>query len=168
MTEEQRLYGLMNRIVLAHCELWIRQHTENKDGDLPDICYELKAAGYASRVINGFSDDEAITLSRIAVDSEFIPIKDQEISLVVMALEVMKLHVGSVPQELRRPKLNISDKKLLQGKGAYAMDMLRAKKLNEDMYKRQKEVIEGTSAHAKVWYDWMISAIMSKRFEGEQ
>ena len=164
MTQEQKDYGFINRIVLSHINLWIQQHIDNKDGDLPEICHKLRSAGYASRVINGFSDDEVKVLMAIEKDSEFIPIKDKEISLVIMALEVMKQHVGSVPKELRRPSIHISDKKLLQGKGAYAMDMLKTKISNKEMYGRQKEVIDSTAEHADLWYNWMTEAILSKRF----
>jgi hypothetical protein len=168
MTEEQRRYGLLNRIVLAHMWAWLNQHVENKDADMPDICYKLKSAGFASRAINGFDEQEINMLDDLSKDEKFIPIKDKEISLVIMALEVMKYHVENTEPALRTPKINISDRKLKLGKAAYTMDMLEAKKTAPDVYKRQKEIIGSTAEHAKVWYDFIKDYIMSYNFNREK
>ncbi len=168
MTQIERRYGFFNRIVLSHCELWLKQHIKERESDLPEICYLIKSAGYASRVINAFSDDEARILEAIAKDEEFIPIKEKEISLVIMALEVMKVHVTEIPKELRTPKLNISDKRLKVGKGAYAIHMLKAKRIKPELYEEQKEIIDDTSNHAKVWYSWMRNAIINGKYEKEK
>ena len=168
MTDEQRRAGLLNRIVLAYVWQWLDQNNERSDVDMPDICYKLKSAGYASKVINGFSDEERSELKIIGESDRFQELSLVHISLVVMALEVMKLHVQTMKPEYRTPKLNISDKKLLQGKGAYAMYMIKAKKIDKEGYEKQKEVIEVTCRHASDWYEYIYSAIIDKTIEGKQ
>jgi len=167
MTEEQRRASLLNRMVLAYTYIWLKQHTERMNVDMPEICYKLKSAGYASKVINGFSDDERRIMDRINETKEFQDNSKVLISLVVMALEVMKNHVEAMPQKLRTPKLNISDKKLVQGKAAYTMYMLKAKRVDKQAYDTQKEVIDTTAEHASSWYNFMKNAIMSGEFEAK-
>ena len=160
MTEEQRRAGLLNRIVLAYVYNWLNQNSERSGVEMPSICYRLKSAAYASKVINGFSDEERDELKIIGETDRFKELGMVHISLVVMALEVMKLHVKTMPSELRTPKLNISDKKLLQGKALYAMYMLKAKKADKEGYDKQKEVIDTTCDHAVEWYEFIRNAIM--------
>ena len=163
-----RRKGFLHRIVLVHCWAWLDQHVKDKNVDMPTLCYKLKSAGYACKAINGFDDNEAEVLKAIALDKEFEPIKKKEISLVVMALEVMKEHVTKMPKEFRKPIVNISDSKLKAGKGVYAMHMLKAKKIKPELYEEQKEVILDTEQHAKIWYKWMKDAILSGKFEKEK
>jgi len=164
MTIEKRRAGLLNRITLAYVYQWLNQHTERMETEMPDICYKLKSAGYASKVINGFSDEERVKMNKVGHSPEYKVLEKVEISLVVMALEVMKIHVQTMPPEMRTPKLNISDKKLAQGKGAYAMYMLKAKTQDKTGYDIQKEIIDTTSKHAQDWYSFMYSAIIEGKF----
>ena len=162
MTDEQRKAGLLNRITLAYIYQWLDQHTDRMDTEMPDICYKMKTAGYASKVINGFSDEERVLMNKVGRTERFDELSKVHISLVVMALEVMKLHVQTMPKELRTPRLNISDKKLLQGKAAYAMYMLKAKSQDKKGYEIQKEIIDTTAQHASDWYSYMHESIMGK------
>ena len=166
MTEEQKNAGLLNRVVLAFIYQWLNQHTETKDVDMPEICYKMKSAGYASKVINSFNDEERERMKKLGETDEHKELEKVHISLVIMALEVMKLHIQTMPPELRTPKLNISDKKLLMGKGAYAIYMLKAKKLDKEGYEIQKEIIDATCEHSKNWYEFMYSGIIGKNLKG--
>jgi len=165
MTEKQRKAGLLNRIVLAYVYQWLNQHTEKMETEMPDICYKLKSAGYASKAINGFSDEERVKMHKLGKTERHKELEKVHISLVIMALEVMKLHVKTMPVELRTPRLNMSDKKLLQGKGAYTMYMLKAKKVDKEGYEIQKEIIDSTCEHATNWYSFMYSAIIGAPFQ---
>ena len=152
-------------MVLAYTYIWLKQHTERMDVEMPPICYKLKSAGYASRAINGFSDDERKIMDKIGKTKEFQDNSQVLISLVVMALEVMKNHVEAMPVELRRPKLNISDKKLVVGRAEYTMYMLKAKQTDKQAYETQRKVIDTTTEHASSWYKFLKNAIMSGEFE---
>ncbi len=166
MTEKQHKYSMLNRVVLAHIFMWLDQHVKNKEIAMPDICYKLKAAGYASKIINGFSEEEIKFLLKLGKDEEFMEMARTPVSLVVMALEVIKYHVTTVSPELRTPKLNISDKKLMVGKAAYWKFMVNEKKKNQEDYEHQKEVIDDTVKQAVVFYDALFSAIMEHKFKG--
>jgi len=165
MTEEQRNAGLLNRIVLAYVYQWLNQHTERSEIDMPDICYKMKSAGYASKAINGFSDEERVKMNKLSKTEEHKKLEKVHISLVIMALEVMKLHVQTMPPELRTPKINISDKKLLMGKGAYALYMLKAKSKDKEGYEVQKEIIDSTCQHASNWYLFFKDAIIDNQLK---
>ena len=145
-------YDLLNRTVLAQCHLWIQNHLDERSGgDIPEICYRIKTAGFNSLHINRFSQEEANLLKESTSNEEFQPIKETDISLIVMPLEVMRLWVEDVPKE-HRPIINISDKKLLRGKNEYLMYMLAVKKKNPKMYEDQKEIITRTANNAIMWY----------------
>ena len=160
MTEEQRNYSLLNRIVLAYCFQWGNQHGEKMKVPMPDIAYQIKAAGFASKAINGFSDEERERMRNIAEEPKHKELEKVEISLVIMLLQVMKLHVESVPKEFRTPKLNISDKRLIKGKANYALYMLEAKQKDKEGYDIQKEIIDATCDHAVNWYTFMYEQIV--------
>jgi len=147
-------YDFLNRTVLAQSFIWVQNHIDKRDGELPDICYKIKTAGYNSLHINRFSNEEAKLLEEITTSEEFNPIRNTDISLVVMALEVMRLWIEDVPKN-KRPLININDKKLLRGKNEYLMYMLAVKKSNPDIYQEQKDIIETTSANAQRWYNHM-------------
>jgi len=166
MTDEEKKYGLLNRVVLGNIHMWLDQHSKEKEADMPDICYKLKSAGYASRVINGFSDEERDFMHSLTKDEEFMEIANKHISLVVMALEVMKYHIEHTEPHQRAPKLNINERKLRMGKAVYAIHMLKTKQVNKKLYDKQKEVIDDTEKHSKVWYDNMKKHIFNHNFKG--
>ena len=165
MTEEQHKYGLLNRVVLAHCWQWLNQHSKEKEAKMPALCYRLKSAGYASRAINGFSEEEQDFLHSLTKDEKFMEIAHKHISLVVMALEAMKYHIENTEPHQRIPKLNISEKKLRVGKAVYTMHMLKTKQLDKKLYDEQKEVIDDTALHSRVWYDYLKNVIMAHNFK---
>ncbi len=151
--EMMNKYDLLNRTVLAQSNLWIQNHLDEKPGEeIPAICYKIKTAGYNSLHINRFSSEEAKLLKEATNSEEFKPIRETDISLIIMPLEVMKLWVEDVPKE-HRPTINISDKKLLMGKNTYFSYMLEIKKSYPKMYKDQKEIIDRTVRNSRLWYN---------------
>lgn len=150
---------MLNRTVLAQTFLWIKDHTEKKEGHIPDICHRIKTAGYNSAMINQFDKDERNMLRTITQTDEFEEIKKVDISMIVMALEVMKLWVLDIPKK-KRPLINISDKKLMMGKNLYTIYMLKCKKENREMYDQQKEIITSSAEHARIWYNYMRSSLV--------
>ncbi len=155
-------YDLLNRVVLAQAFLWIENHTEARDGELPDICYKIRRAGHSSLHINRFSSEEAIELKELTDSDEFKPIKETDISLIVMALEVMRIWITDISRD-KRPCLNIADRKLLMGKNIYFAYMIKVKKTNPDIYQDQKDIIDRTTLNAQLWYNFM----REKLIEGE-
>jgi len=148
-------YDFFNRCILAQSYVWIQNHIDERSGgDIPDICYRIKTAGFNSLHINRFSHEEAKILETITKSEEFAHIKETNISLIVMPLEVMRLYVERIPRD-KRPIINISDKKLLRGKNEYFPYMIAIRKANPEMYKKQKDIIETTVANASAWYDHM-------------
>jgi len=148
-------YDLLNRTVLAQSYVWIQNHLDERaGGDLPEICYRIKTAGFNSLHINRFSQEEATFLKDITSNEDFNNIRKIDISLIVMPLEVMKLWVESVPRK-NRPVVNISDKKLLMGKNAYLIYLLSIKKKNPKIYQEQKDIIERTADNALAWFNFM-------------
>ncbi len=146
-------YDLLNRTVLSQCYLWTQNHLDDRpNGEIPEICYRIKTAGFNSLHINRFSHEEADILRTITSSEEFKPIKETDISLIVMPLEVMKLWITDVPKE-HRPVINISDKKLLMGKHTYFTYMLKIKKTHPKMYEDQKEIIDRTAENSLAWYN---------------
>ncbi len=161
-------YDLLNRVVLASCYLWIQNHlNERPKGDIPDICFKIKTAGYNSLHINRFSQEEAELLKTITHSEEFKPIKDTNISLIVMPLEVMRIWIANVPKD-KRPILNINDHKLVRGKHNYLEYMMDIKKKHPEMYEKQKHIIDVTAKNAESWYKHMVEKCYNDRLkEGE-
>ncbi|RLF26901.1 MAG: hypothetical protein DRN14_06145, partial [Thermoplasmata archaeon] len=117
-----------NRIILASAYLWIKGHIETKgSGNIPDICYRVKTAGYNSIHINRFSEEEGRIVKEITMSDEFKPIKDAEISLVIMSLVVMKIWIADIPKK-QRPIININDRALTLGKNQYLTHMIELKR----------------------------------------
>jgi len=147
-------YSLLNRAVLAQCYLWIDNHTNERDGELPDICYKIRTAGYNSLHINRFSQEEADMLKELTSKDEFKHIREVDISLIVMALEVMKKWIEDVPKK-DRPFININDKKLLFGQNSYFKYMIAVKQKNPEIYQNQKDIMTTTSVNAQLWYSYI-------------
>ncbi len=155
-------YDLLNRCVLAQCYLWIENHTEARDGELPDICYKIRGAGHSSLHINRFSYEESELLKEITSSEEFKHIREVDISLIVMALECMRLWIEDVPKD-KRPLININDKRLLKGKNEYVMYMLRIKEKHPRLYNVQKEIIARTAANSVLWYNFMRKELLKEQ-----
>lgn len=147
-------YEMFNRTILAQIYIWIKDHTEKREGHIPEICHRIRTAGYNSAMINQFSEDERLLLREITMTDEFEEIKLVNISMVVMALEVAKLWVNDIPKQLR-PHINVSDKKLKMGKNLYTLYMLKCKQEDRKLYDDQKEIIETTANHANTWYNYI-------------
>lgn len=147
-------HSMLNRTILAQVYIWIKDHTEKKEGHIPDICHRIKTAGYNSAMINQFNEAERNMLKELTQTKEFEEIKKVDISTIVMALEVMKIWIKDISKN-ERPLINISDKKLLMGKNLYTIYMLKCKKENRKLYDDQKDIIENSASHAQRWYDYM-------------
>ncbi len=161
-------YDLLNRVCLASSYIWIQNHLDERPkGDIPEICFKIKTAGYNSLHINRFSQEEAELLKTITHSEEFKPIKDTNISLIIMPLCVMKLWIEHVPKD-KRPIININDKKLLMGKNSYFKYMMKIKNTQPEMYEKQKHIIEVTEENAFAWYKHMVEKCYNDRLkEGE-
>jgi len=153
MNDKQRY--LFNRLVLAHCWLWIQKHIDDEDKlYTPDFAYRLKTAGYNSRAIHGFHSEEIDLLDELGKEPEFEKITKGEISLLVMALELAKIWAEDIPKD-QRPNINISDKKLLVGKKHYVMELLNMRVKGAKNYDDQKAIVEDTALHSKIWYNYV-------------
>lgn len=162
LSQYQLKQCFLGRVILGHVHMWINGHIKQKDGDIPDLCHKLKFEGYKSKTINRFDESEADILREIGDREDFQELKTKPISLIVMALEVVRIWVEDIPAEERCVKMNISDKKLLIGKNIYFRYMMGAKRRNKELYDNQKKIIEETSTHAQSWYNYMKEAL----FEG--
>lgn len=151
-------YQMFNNVLLRHVLQYI--DTEKKeDNHIPDIAHKIRLQAFYFKAINNFTDEEIKQLMEIGEEEEFIWIKNKEISLIVMALELMKLWVDIVPKE-NRPVFNISDKKLTMGKNHYILGLIDLKHREPELYKEKKEIVESTAAHAKVWFSYMTDKLV--------
>jgi hypothetical protein len=78
--------------------------------------------------------------------------KNQEnISYIVFVLELTRIWLESYPQD-KLPAFSVSKKKLRHGAKWFAVDMLKVKQYDEEMYKDKKAIIAGSKEAAKqVW-----------------
>ena len=152
LSEKERLY-LFNRVILAHLELWVQEHIDNDDGEVPDILLQMKTKGFQMRIINGFTPKEIKILKKIESTDEFKEIKnsDIQISYLVHSLVVLKLWIEDIPKD-DRPALNIAEDRLKYGKAYYTKHMLLAKKLDHEFYEKEKIIIDNTEKAATKWY----------------
>ena len=148
----QKQIYLFDRFVLAHIHLWASNHIA-KGEHTPEFCYRLRTAGHQSQTLRYFNPEEGKVITKLGEEKDFLEIKQKEISLIVMALEVARIWVEDRPKS-ERPNIGISDKKMIMGKNHYFRYLMNMKRKDKDIYNEQKELIEETSSHAIKWYNY--------------
>jgi hypothetical protein len=143
---------LFNRIILSHLWLWTDRHTKLTNEYTPPITYKLRTAGFNSRAVHPFSDEEVKRIIALGRDPDFMMINETKNSWLTMALEVARLWAIDIPKE-DRPLININDRRLLMGKHNYFSYLMGEKKKGISIYKEQKEIIQESSLTAVLWYN---------------
>jgi len=134
--------------------MWISKSTDDVNVKYtPEIAYRLRTAGFNSKAVNGFTDSEVDLIKTLGKEPDFEELKKKHISLLVMALEITRIWVEDIPKE-DRPRINISDNKMLLGKKNYVIPLLEMKVKGHSIYDEQKKIVEETASHAQLWYNW--------------
>lgn len=154
----------LNKTCLVQCEQWIANHLDKGEiPDIPDICFKIKYAGYVMRTQVGFTQQETDILKEISEHEDFKPIKEKHVSLIVMALEVMRLWAENTPKDDRSGIPPMSNKKLLLGKNSYFRYLLKIKNTQPELYREQKDIIEESAANAVLWYNYISQKIIKEK-----
>jgi len=147
-------------MVLAQVYLFLKQVTD-EDSQMPAICYKYKTEGYKSLTIHKFNAKEREFIAVIANSDEVQELAKEQSSAVIQALELMRIWVSDIPKE-HRPKLAISDKKLLMGKNHYITDILKLKQVDEKRYKEVKEIMNKSIENTQKWYNIVYKMITER------
>ncbi len=146
---KKQLY-LFNRLVLA--QIWVFSLSSEGVETMPNICYRLKTAGFNSKAIHEFSDEEVECIRKLAMKPELKDISKHEVSTIINILVLAKTWVEDIPKE-NRPNINISDKKLILGRNKYLIDMLKLKKRDNIKYEEIRKIIDMSEENTKIWYN---------------
>ena len=133
-------YTLLNKIILFTVDTYIDRMKEDKL-ELPEILDRVKIGLVSYKRSNLFTKEEAEVAMKLGKDENLQKIVHTEISHVLFILTIIKLWVELVPKR-ERPFLNISDRKLKQGKAIYAIYMLKEKQINKENYEEKKQIID--------------------------
>lgn len=95
-----------------------------------------------------FSVKEARIIIKMGESEAMHRIKEQQISWVVYALELLKLWVEAVPKKYR-PHLNISDERLRTGRSKFVMAMIRLKSADPKEHAHKQNIMNDSTVTAK-------------------
>lgn len=155
-------YTLFNRLILFTVEAYIARAIE--DGTTHEDFHKKLVGGIRSFMVMGrFSKKESERLQKLGEDPIMEKIKNQEISFVVYALELMRLWVTEVPREVRKNiYLGVSNKKLLLGRAYFVKTMLHLKHTDEESYKEKRQIIDESVLNAKHFFSFFEEKLTCK------
>jgi len=150
-------YTLLNKIILFTVDTYIDRMKADKL-ELPEILDRLKIGLVSYKRSNKFTDDEAKKAVDFGKSEDLQEIIHTEISHVLFILTLIKLWAEIIPKR-ERPLLNISDKKLTQGRAIYAMFMLKEKQIDKENYEDKKQIIDISVSTAEQFMSYHLKVL---------
>ena len=117
---------------------------------------QIVGAIEAWKTMRRFSIEEVKLITEIGNDEYMQKLKQQEISFIVYALELMKQWADNAG---RNDTINVSKKKLKRGRATFAIDMLSLKKRDIEKYKETKQIIDDSVVNAKHFYSYTLERL---------
>ena len=147
----------LNKIIcfLVHDYIVSAQSQKNKEGkevQIPPQLIRLRGSIAGFKKFHMFSVEEAEELSLIAKEEALLKILDQDVSYIIVAMELMKLWTQSIPRN-QRPIL-ISDKHFKLGGSYFWNAMLFLKSEANDEYLAKKNTIDNSKIMANQFWEY--------------
>lgn len=154
-------YETFNKVILYTIDSYIRKSIE--EGLEPSkLHYRLMGATKVFKRENPITDEDREAIDFIRTDETLRKIVSVDVSFLVYTLELIKQFIEQVPKE-HRPFLNISDKKLIIGRGSFAVGMLELKRRDEEKYNELKEVINDSIVTAKKFFNYHLEELVNNK-----
>jgi len=145
-------YIVFNKLILFQVEAYLARAIE--DGMTKEDIHMKLISGIRSYMTMGrFSAAEAKLLEELGETPTAKHIKEQQISFVVYAMELIKLWVENVPLQYRKSiYLGVGNKKLRAGRAYFALLMLKQKMADKKKYDELRVIIDSSVVTAKRFY----------------
>ena len=156
-------YHTFAMLILYNIASQLDNEIDDNASNLPPIAFKLWGNTKRWLKSHSFTEDDLQLIMELKDDEEFEEITMREVSFLLFALDLMRIYVETVPKE-KRPILDISDKKLIKGSRIYAIDMIKLKHRDSEIYKDTKKLFRTTEEVAKDVYDYMFNKV-SKHYK---
>lgn len=154
-------YETFNKVILYTIDSYIRKSIE--DGLEPSpLHFRLLGATKVFIRENPITKEDRERIDFIRKDETLKKIVSVDVSFLVYTLELIKQFVEQVPKECR-PNLNISDKKLIIGRGSFAVGMLELKRRDKEKYDEIKEIIDDSIITAKHFFNYHLEKLVQDK-----
>ena len=151
-------YDTFNKAILYTIDSYIRASI--KDGLEPSpLHFRIMGATKAYMTFNPLHKEDISALKSLAGNESLKRITSVKVSFLVYTLELIKQFIEQVPKEYR-PFLNISDKKLIIGRGSFAVGMLKLKQKDKEKHAELTEIINDRIVTAKHFFDFHLRELV--------
>lgn len=146
-------YVVFNKLILFTAEAYMENAL--KEGLSNDPVHHKIVSGVASyRTLCRFDKEQHNMILEFEDNPIVQKVKDAQMSHIIFALEILKQWVEQVPREQRKHiALGVSNKKLLKGRAAFALDMLALKKEDKERYETLREIIDDSVLMGKHFFN---------------
>jgi len=158
-------YQLFNKLILHTASAYLEE--AYKDGLTKDPMH-IKLKGGLKRLQSflRFSPAEAKHLQSFNGDPTLERIKNQHISFVIYALELLRLWVERVPKEHRKHiYVGIGEKHLKKGRASIAVQMLDLKLRDADIHKEKRQIVDESVLNAKHFFNYFEEKLVEEKKE---
>ena len=143
-------------LFLVHDYIVSAQSQKTKEGkqvEIPPQLVRLRASIAGFKKFHMFTIEEAEELTVIAKEDELLKILDQDVSYIIVAMELMKRWSESIPKN-QRPALSVSDKHFKLGASHFWQAMIYLKEHANEEYLAKKETIDNSKKMANEFWDY--------------
>jgi len=154
-------YDTFNKVILYTIKDYIEKSIE--DGLEPSpLHFRLLGATRVFKRENPINDDDREAMKPIRESEELQKIVSTHVSFLVYTLELIKQYVEQVPKEYR-PLFNISDKKLIIGRGSFAIGMLQLKQRGAEKHAELTDIINDSIITAKHFFNFHLRELVDNK-----
>lgn len=127
-----------------------------------EFMLKIRTAIRAYMTFHKFSQAEAKIITDLAKTEFMDKLSETEVDRTIYALELLVKYVQDIPKK-QRAMLNISDKKIIDLKTAFIMDMLQLRGREPGEHTRVKEITDDSRINAKKYFDYCHQEIVEKK-----
>ncbi len=158
MTNEYRLFNIT---FVRHLVYYLNKEIE-AETIIPTPILKFNTMANQYRLINDYTPEERDHIIELGATEKFKEITNNEISYLIMVVEMTRLYIEEIPKKKRFPCLNVSDDKLRGGFREYTMGMLRLKKANPEDYTDKKEIMDNSRTMARELFWYLLTNLKGK------
>jgi len=108
-----------------------------------------------------FSREEFLIVNKLSGSDFMNKLVERQVDRTIYAIELLTLYIMLI-DKAERATLNISDKKILNLKSEFVMDMLKMRMNKPEEHQRVKQIVEDTRINAKMFFNYCEEEICGK------
>jgi hypothetical protein len=149
-------YITLNKLILFTVEAFMRNALKEGLSNDP-MHYKLVKGIDRYRVLCRFNKEQHDKILEFEKSAIVQKIKNEQMSHIVLALELMKQWVEQVPYHYRKNiALGVSNKALVKGRAAFALDMLELKSRDKERYTETRRIIDEAVVLGKHFFNYAL------------